>query len=128
MEKTNNKIIAVSFVLFSFFVGYIAKVMVSVLSNTIGAVARYANNPLIEHGVPLAIGVACFLYLILNKNIRGWAGDVLGEVSKVVWPSVNDTRSLTIVVCVIILVFSFVLSVFDFVSSEIVQFILELEV
>lgn len=127
MEKTNNKIIAVSFIAGSVFVGYVASVLIAVLTNTWGAFARIAANPAIQHGVPLAVGAACFAYLILNSKTKSWATDVVNEVSKVVWPSMNDTRSLTIVVCIIILIFSLILSIFDIISSEIVQFILDLE-
>lgn len=128
MEKTHNKIIAVSFVAGAAFIGYVVSVLITVLSNTWGPFARIASNPMVEHGVPVAVGAICFFYFILNKRIKSWAADVVAEVSKVVWPSINDTRALTIVVCIIILAFSFILSVFDYVSSEIVQFILDMEI
>ena len=127
MEKTHNKIIAVSFIIAAVFAGYIASVLITVLSNTWGAFARVANSTAVAHGVPVTIGAGLFFYLILNPNVRAWATDVVLEISKVVWPSVKDTRALTIVVCIIIVLISFILSVFDFFSSQIVEFILKME-
>jgi preprotein translocase subunit SecE len=64
--------------------------------------------------------------MILNPKIRSWATDVTLEISKIVWPSVKDTRSLTIVVCVIIFISALILSVFDVVSGNVIDFILDL--
>lgn len=124
MEKTYNKIIAVSFVMAAVFIGYVVSVFINVLSNLWGTFARLANSPAVVHGVPVAVGAICFFYMILNPKVKAWAGEVALEISKVVWPSVKDTRALTIVVCVIILISALILSLLDYVSSEVVRLIL----
>jgi preprotein translocase subunit SecE len=128
MEKTNNKIIAISFVIAAALFGWVVNVAINILMNTWGAFARVANNTVVSHGVPIAAGIIFFFILIFTSSIRGWATDVALEIGKIVWPSVKDTRSLTIVVCMIILIASILFSVFDLVSGYIVEFILDLEI
>jgi preprotein translocase subunit SecE len=126
MEKSYNKIITVSFVIAAILCGYVVSVLIKVLSAW-GTFARISHSQWVAHGVPVAFGVAFFLYMILSPKIRGWAGDVALEVSKIVWPSVKDTRALTIVVCFIVLIAAVIFWVFDIISSQLIEFILSLE-
>jgi len=128
MEKSYNKIIAVAFVAAAALFGYTISVIMKVLMNTWGAFARLVSSPAIEHGIPIAAAAIFFFALILSPKIRAWAGDVAGEISKIVWPSVKDTRALTVVVCIIILICAVLFAIFDMVSSQVVEFILDLEV
>ncbi len=126
MEKSYNKIIAVSFVTAAFLSGYVASVLIKVLSAW-GTFARVAYHPLVAHGVPIAVGLLVFFYMIFTPKIRIWAGEVALEISKVVWPSVKDTRALTLVVCIIVLISALIFWVFDLVSSQLIEFILSIE-
>lgn len=126
MEKSYNKIVAVSFVVAAVLFGYVTSVLIKVLSAW-GTFARVAYNPWVADGVPVVMGVACFLYMIFTPKVRNWAGEVALEISKVVWPSVKDTKSLTIVVCFIVLIAALIFWVFDIVSSQLIEFILSLE-
>ena len=65
--------------------------------------------------------------MILNTKIRTWAGEVALEISKIVWPTVKDTKALTIVVCLIVLLAALIFWMFDVVSSQLIEFILDLE-
>ncbi len=126
MEKSYNKIITVSFVCAAVLLGYVASTLIKVLSAW-GTFARISNNQLVSHGVPVAFGVICFLYMILNPKIRTWGGEVAIEISKIVWPSVKDTRALTIVVCMIVLLAALIFWVFDIISSQLIEFILNIQ-
>lgn len=126
MEKTYNKIITVSFVLAAFLFGYVASVLIKVLGAW-GTFARISSNQVVSHGVPVALGVAFFFYMVLTPKIRNWAGEVALEISKIVWPSVKDTRALTIVVCIIVLLAAVIFWMFDIVSSQLIEFILDIE-
>lgn len=128
MDKSYNKIIAVSFVLAAAFVGYVVDVTMKVLTNTWGAFARIANTPVVDHGVPIAAALLFFLYMILTPKVRNWASEVALEISKIVWPPVKDTRALTIVVCIIILLASVMFAIFDVISGQLIEFILDLEI
>lgn len=126
MEKSYNKIITVSFVFAAVLLGYVASTLIKVLSAW-GTFARISSNQLVSHGVPVAFGVICFLYMILNPKIRTWGGEVALEISKIVWPSVKDTRALTIVVCMIVLLAALIFWVFDIISSQLIEFILNIQ-
>ena len=126
MEKSYNKIITVSFIIAAILCGYVASVLIKVLSAW-GTFARISNNDLVSHGVPVALGAIAFFYMISNTKIRTWAGEVALEISKIVWPSVKDTKSLTIVVCIIVLLAALIFWMFDIVSSQLIEFILDLE-
>jgi preprotein translocase subunit SecE len=126
MEKSYNKIITVSFVLAAFLCGYVASVLIKVLSAW-GTFARISHNNMVAHGVPVTVGALCFFFMISSTKVRTWAGEVAIEISKIVWPSVKDTRALTIVVCIIVLLAAVIFWMFDVVSSQLIEFILDLE-
>lgn len=128
MEKTYNKIIAISFVIAGVLFGFVVNVAINIMMNTWGAFARVANNTAVSHGVPITAGILFFLFLLFTPPVRSWASDVAIEIGKIVWPSVKDTRSLTIVVCVIILLASVLFYTMDLVSNYFVEFILSLEI
>ncbi len=126
MEKTINKIMMVSFVLAAFLVGYAVQVTNTILSSSWGAYARLTGSDLATHGAPVFFGVLFFIYVSFSKNIKSWAQEVIVEVSKVVWPSQKDTTAMTIFVCFFMLFTGILLGIFDFFSSQVIQFILEL--
>lgn len=126
MEKTVNKIMMVSFIAGAFLCGYTVNVMVALLSNSWGTFARLTDSPAVRHGAPIAIAVGFFFYASFSKNVRSWAHEVIMEVSKVVWPSRKETTAMTIVVCFFMIMTGIILGVFDLISSQVIQFIIEL--
>ena len=48
----------------------------------------------------------------------------IGEVRKVSWPSVPDTKRMTLIVCVVVAVFAVILAAFDILWSNALQFVL----
>lgn len=128
MDKSQNKVIGMSFLVAAIIFAFIIDILMKVLSNIWGTFARATSSPTIQHGVPILAGVALFLFLTFNPRIREWAGLVVLEISKIVWPSVKDTRALTIVVCIIIVIAAILFSLFDVVSGRLIEFILDLEI
>lgn len=126
MEKTINKIMMVSFVCAAFLVGYTAQVINNLLTSVWGTWARIADNDLLTHGTPVIVGFLCFVYLVSSKKVRTWAQEVIVEVSKVVWPSKKDTTGMTIFVCFFMILSGIILGIFDFFSSQVIQFIIEM--
>lgn len=125
MEKSYNKIITISFVVAAVLCGYVASVLVKVLSAW-GTFARISHNQWVAHGIPVGFGLACFLYMVLTPKVKIWAGEVALEISKIVWPSIKDTRALTIVASIIILIAAIIFWIFDLISSQLIEFILNL--
>jgi preprotein translocase subunit SecE len=120
-EKSNESYISTSFAFTGILVYFITSVVLEVLAGTFGTVARIRSNEIVQHGLPVAFGLATFLFLFMNKKTHAWADECIGEVRKVVWPSRKDTVSMTIVCCVMVLLSGLGFGVFDFVSSQLIK-------
>ncbi|HEY8271083.1 MAG TPA: preprotein translocase subunit SecE [Pseudobdellovibrionaceae bacterium] len=121
MEKTNSKIITLSFAIGAFLTGLVVSLLIKAFAGAFAIVARAADSDMFRHGVPLMIGFALFAYLQFNSKIVTWADEVAVEVRKVVWPSRKDTVAMTIVVIVMVLISSLIISTFDLVSANIIN-------
>lgn len=117
MDNTNSKIVTLSFLSFSALVGFTISTLLRVFSGAFGFMAKLMELDLFKHGVPVAAALVLFLYLQFNKNILSWADEVIAEIKKVVWPPTKDTRGMTIIVVIMVLISSVIVSVFDMFSG-----------
>ena len=117
MDNTNSKIVTLSFLTFSVIVGFTVATLLKVFSGAFGIVAQAMSYDIFRHGLPVVIALGLFLYLQFNKKVLIWADEVIAEVKKVVWPPGKDTRGMTIVVVVMVLISSVIVSVFDMFSG-----------
>lgn len=117
MDKTNSKIVTLSFLAFSALVGFTVATLLRVFSGAFGVVAKAMDSDLFRHGVPIAIGLGVFLYLQLNKDILTWADEVIAEIKKIVWSPMKDVKGMTIVVVIMILISGVIISTFDMLSG-----------
>ncbi|MEK6627230.1 MAG: preprotein translocase subunit SecE [Bdellovibrionota bacterium] len=117
MDNTNSKIVTLSFLSFAALIGFTIATVLKVFSGAFGVVAKAMEFDLVRHGLPVTIALVLFVYLQFNKNILSWADEVIGEVKKVVWPPTKDTRGMTIVVVIMVLISSFIISFFDMFSG-----------
>ena len=126
MEKTINKIMMVSFVGGAALVGYTVQVVSALLSNTWPIYARATDNDMVSGLIPVVAAAFCFFYLFFSKSVRTWAQEVIVEISKVVWPSKKDTTAMTVFVCFFMILTGIILGIFDMISSQIIQTIIDL--
>ena len=77
---------------------------------------------LFRHGVPIIAGLGAFLTFQLHKPYQKLADEVVTEVRKVVWAGKKELYSMTILVCVILIVSGVVLGVFDLMAGASVRF------
>ncbi|MES3036741.1 MAG: preprotein translocase subunit SecE [Bdellovibrionota bacterium] len=117
MDNTNSKIVTLSFLTLSALIGFTIATLLKVFSGAFGFVARAMDLDIVRHGLPVTIALGLFLYLQFNKGILAWADEVIAEIKKVVWPPMKDTRGMTIVVVVMVLISSVIVSVFDMFSG-----------
>ena len=125
MEKSNHKIITISFLLGGFLVAVTAEILLESLAASFGFIARLYAQEVFRHVVPVALGVLTFAVLQLNKKTLIWADEVVAEIRKVVWPSRQNTALMTVVVCVMLAISCVILFVFDYVSTEVVRTIIQ---
>ena len=124
MEKDNKKIITVCFVIAGAIVWGTLSVLLNSLSGSFSFVARMRAIELVNHGLPVGLGLLTFLYLQFNPKIVNWADEVIVEVRKVVWPSRKDTMGMTTVVCIMVVIAGVAFGLWDFVSGNLIKMLL----
>lgn len=120
-EKNNQNIVNFAFVVAGFIAYFITNVLLEVLAGTFGAVARVRSIDMVNHGLPVAVGLITFLILVFNKKTQTWADESVTEVRKVVWPSRKDTVAMTIVCCVMVVIAGISLGVYDLLCSQMIK-------
>lgn len=122
----NNKIITVSFLVGSILIGVVVSVLVDTLAAVAtGGVGRFFAQDLVKHGLPVAVGLVTFFALEFNKSIMAWADEVVTEIRRVVWPSRKDTTSMTIVVCIMLVISGLAFGLLDVVSGSVIGWLLQ---
>ncbi|MEK2690136.1 preprotein translocase subunit SecE [Bdellovibrio sp. GT3] len=125
MEKTNSKIITLSFAIAGALVGLTVHMLIKAFSGAFGIVAKLADNDLFKHGLPVASGILLFVALQFNPRVQAWAEEVVSEIRKVVWPSRKDTTAMTIVCIVMVLISSVIISSFDLISGFFINYLMK---
>lgn len=121
MDKTNSKIITVSFAAFAALTGLTVSLLLKAFSGAFGIVARFTDSDIVSHGLPAALGIVLFFTLQFHPKVLAWADDVITEVRKVVWPTGKDTTAMTIAVVVMVLISSVIISSFDFIAGYLIS-------
>jgi preprotein translocase subunit SecE len=119
--SNNSKIVTICVVAFSILIGFTLSTLLRALSGAFGIIAQAMNYDWFKHGLPVVVALGLFASLQFNKQFLTWADEVIAEIKKVVWPSVKDTRGMTIVVIVMVFISSIIISVFDLFSGFILN-------
>ena len=127
-DNRNQKIITVCFVATAILVSIVIRVLIESMAATWGVVARYYALDIVKHGIPVGLAIITFASLQFNSKIQIWADEVVTELLKVVWPTRKDTMAMTVVVCVMLFISCIILGFFDFLSTNIVKMVLNLNI
>jgi len=65
--------------------------------------------------VALAVAVGVTIYGLKSQKTFGYGLDVVAELRKVTWPSIEEVRAATIVTIVLVIIITILLGLFDFV-------------
>ena len=123
--NTNSKIITVSFMVAGILIGVFASVMIDTLAAiATGGLGRFLNQDVVRHGLPVVIGICAYFLLQFNKSVLKWADESVTELLKVVWPTKKETTSMTVVVCIMLLISGAFFGVLDVVSGTVVDWLL----
>ena len=118
MGDNTKKIVNVCFVAAGFLAFLVVNIILKTLIQTIGIGIRGNALFWIEHGVPVVAGVLTFGFLQFNPKAAAWAEEVVVEISKVVWPTRQQTVGMTIVVCVMVIISGVILGLLDILSGQ----------
>ena len=125
MENSNRKIVTICFMLTAILIGIVVAVLMETLSAVgTGAFGRVVSNEWLRHGLPFAVGLIVFLALQMNAGIASWSDDVVAEIRRIVWPSRRDTFSMTLVVCIMLLISGALLGLLDVLSGTFIDWFL----
>ena len=122
-DNINNKIMTLAFVACGFIAAIVTTVLLETLASASGFFARYYSQDWLKHGGAVVLGVVTFASLQFNKKVLIYCDEAVTELRKVVWPSKKDTAAMTLVTCIMLIVSGVILGVFDMVSSNLVQMI-----
>ena len=80
--------------------------------------------PLVNNIGAIVIGVSITMVLRAKKDRAEYYLTSIAELRKVTWPSYEDTKRMTVVVVIVVLVFAVILGVFDFAWSNLLKQVL----
>lgn len=111
--------------LFSILIGIVVAVILETASAVgTGAFGRAISNQTVRTVLPVVIGLIIFAILQTNKKVVAWSDDVVSEIRRIVWPSRRDTTSMTIVVCIMLLISGLALGLLDVLSGTFIDWLL----
>ncbi len=122
-ERNNQNIVNTAFAAGGALAYLVTGLVFETLGGAFGAVGRIREVDAIKHGVPVAVGLICFLVLFMNPKTQVWADECIAEVRKVVWPSRKDTTAMTIICCVMCIVAGIGFGLFDLFASQLIKFL-----
>ncbi|MNK11975.1 preprotein translocase subunit SecE [compost metagenome] len=125
MEKTNSKVLTLSYAIAAGLVGLTSHLLLKAFAGAFGVVARFADTDLVRHGLPIALGFLVFALLQFNPRVGAWAEEVVVEVRKIVFPSRKDVTAMTIVCIVMVLISSVIISSFDMLSGFFINYLMK---
>lgn len=100
MENNQQKWVNLSFVAFALLAAYISFVLATKFSVFLDFEGRVRNLDKILMGVGAGVGALLFLGLYKNNTANTFMNETVAELSKVTWPTQNETVKATIAVLV----------------------------
>ena len=125
MTKDDKTWLDICYVCFALIMGYVGLQAMETLGIQSGWADRYDEwYELASNVIAIGFGISSSLWLRSSPERREYHLASVGEVKKVTWPSIPDTKRMTIVVVIVVAIFSVILGVFDLGWSEVLQLIL----
>ena len=83
-----------------------------------------AASDVIQHLVPLLVGLGVFVFLFRNKTSVEFTSDAVAELTRVTWPTKKEVRLGTIVVIITVILAGIILGGIDLAFGAIIRSIL----
>lgn len=119
MQKDDSYWLKVAYVAFTALVFYVSTKAITTLGIQTGWIDRYDSIfKFLTTGGSVVIAMLSIFLLARDKKRHEYFLASIGELRKVSWPSINDTRKMTLIVCVVVGVFAVILAVFDLIWAK----------
>ena len=125
MGKDDATWLNICYVLFGLLAAFVAYKAIGTIGVQLGWTERYDEwFPLLNNIGAIVLGAAALIWLRAEPERRDYHLSAVGEVRKVTWPSVDDTKKMTIIVAIVVAIFSVILTVFDVAWAWVLKFVL----
>lgn len=125
MEKDDATWLNICYVGFAAVCAFVAYRAIDSVGVQMGFTERYDEwFPAFNNLGAIAFGAAVALWVRSSDMRREYHVATIGELRKVTWPSLPDTKKMTAVVAVVVAIFSVILSAFDLLWSAALKSIL----
>lgn len=119
MDQQRKKWITFSLIAASALLGYVLSEIMTQLVGSFNLESRLTSLGIrtdirvLVRVTALAVGLLTFLILSRNKKVNTYLDEVVGELSKVTWPTSSDAGKITIVVMIMVVICGAVFAVQD---------------
>lgn len=113
MENNQQKWVNLSFVAASLLMAYVAFVLATKFSVVFDVEGRIRSLDKILMGVSALMGIVLYLGLSKSEVANGFMTETVAEVSKVTWPTQNETFKATVAVLVAVVIAGVALWIVD---------------
>ena len=122
--ENNQKWVNLSYVAAAFLVAYIVFVLATKFSVFLDFDGRIRSLDKILLGSSAVLGLAIFAGLYKSSRVNTFMNEVVAELSKVTWPTQNETVKATIAVLIAVLIAGVVLWIVDSIWVYLLGFVL----
>lgn len=114
MQKDDKFWLNICYIVFAALIAYVVNQALDTVGIQTGWVERYDTwwAP-VTHGSSIVFGLLSAYVLKRDPERHEYFLQSIGELRKVSWPSMDDTKKMTIIVCVVVGIFAVILTVFD---------------
>ena len=113
MAKDDATWLNVAYVAFLLLMGYVGYKGMELAGIQMGWLERYEWYSYAATAVAAAVGIGLTLYLRGDQERHEYFLSSIAELRKVTWPTVNDTKRMTVVVCIVVAIFAVIVGIFD---------------
>lgn len=113
MENDRKRWVNFSYLVVSGLLFYVSAGFFDFLVAKFDLEARTRNADMYSRGTAIALGVICFVSLLRNTKANAFMDEVVLELSRVTWPTQQETVRATGVVIVMVLIAGFILGALD---------------
>ncbi|MEZ4741982.1 MAG: preprotein translocase subunit SecE [Bdellovibrionota bacterium] len=118
MDKDDSFWVNTVYIALAVIAGYVGYQAINTVGVQMSLIERYDSwFPMVNNIGAVVFGAAIILWFRSDKQRRDYHLASVAEARKVTWPSLPDTKRMTIVVVVVVAVFAVILGVFDLVWS-----------
>lgn len=125
MQKDDSTWLNIALTLFGICIAFVAWNALNALALEAGWTGKFeAWLPVTLVATSVAVGGAVAWWLGHDAERNEYFLNCIAELRKVSWPSKDDTVKMTIIVCVVVAVFSVILTVFDLAWARILKLLI----